>query len=140
MISCWFLNHKQFYFIFYYVLFNKGHSMCDENNPSSKIRLCYKDIDYVIEFPHYSKLYNILWLWMSHIVGYWMKIGLLRLLFTFLISLYWEEATTNWNCMESYWQLTRYAIVFSKVNGCLYFLDFISWFVSKLIECGRPSP
>ncbi len=34
--------------------------MCDENNPSSKIRLCYKDIDYVIEFPHYSKLYNIL--------------------------------------------------------------------------------
>jgi len=43
------------------------------------------------------------------------------------------EATTNWNCMESYWQLTRYATVFSKVNGCLYFLDFISWFVGKLI-------
>ncbi len=90
-ISCWIFDRKQIFFLFYYVLFNKSPSMCDENNPSSRIQLCYKDIDYVIGFSHYSKLFNISWLGMLHIVGYWIKIRLLHLLSTFLTSLYWEK-------------------------------------------------
>ncbi len=99
-ISCWTLNRKQIVFLFYRVLFNKGPPMCDENNLSSKIRLCYKDTYYVLGFSCYSKLYNMLWLWMPHIVGYWMKIGLLCLLSTFIISLYWEKQ--QW--IESTWR------------------------------------
>jgi hypothetical protein len=54
-----FLIVNKFYFLFCYVLFNKGPTMCDENYLSSRIQLCYKDIDYVIGFSHYSRLYNI---------------------------------------------------------------------------------
>jgi len=82
---------NKYFFLFCYVLFNKCLVVCDENNPSFGIRLCCKDTNYVIGFSCYSKLYNILWLSMLHIMGYWMKIGLLCLLFTFLISLYWEK-------------------------------------------------
>jgi len=73
--------------------------MCVENNPSSRIQLCYKDTNYVLGFSHFSKLYNISWLWMLHIVRYWMKIRLLHLLF--LISLYWEKQ--QW--IESAWKV-----------------------------------
>jgi hypothetical protein len=88
---CWTLNCKQMFFLFCYVLFNKGLVACDENNPFFGMWLCYKNIDYVLGFSCYFRLYSILWLWMSHIVGYWMKIGLLCLLSTSLISLYWEK-------------------------------------------------
>jgi len=100
-ISCWTLNCKQIVFLFYCVLFNKDPAVCDENNLSSGIWLCYKDTYYVLGFSCYSKLYNISWLWMSHIAGYWMKIGLLHLLSTFLISLFWEKQ--QW--IESTWRI-----------------------------------
>jgi hypothetical protein len=61
------------------------------NNPSFGVWLCHKDTNYIFRLFCYFRLYNISWLWMSHIVKYWMKIGLLRLLSIFLISLYWEK-------------------------------------------------
>jgi hypothetical protein len=37
-----------FFIFFYYVLFNKGHVVHDENNDYFGMRFCYKDTNYVI--------------------------------------------------------------------------------------------
>ncbi len=126
-ISCWTLNHKQIFFLFYYVLFNKGLDVCDEKNPSFGIWLSYKNINYVLGFSYYSRLYSILWLWMLHIVGYWMKIGLLCLLSTFLISLYWEKQQrieSTWTTFDSLQDMLFYFPRWATIS--IYHISLIS--------------
>jgi len=126
-IWCWTFNHKQFFFLNKGLVFNKGLVMCDENNFSSRMWLCYKNINCVLGFSCYSRLYSILWLWMSHIVGYWMKIGLLCLLFTFLISLYWEKRQwikSKWRAFDNSQDMLLY---FPRwVIICIYHISLIS--------------
>jgi hypothetical protein len=52
--------NEYIYIYICYVLFNKSPTTCNENNPSSRIQLCYKDTYYVHRLSYYSKLYNIL--------------------------------------------------------------------------------
>jgi hypothetical protein len=89
--------------------------------------LCYKNINYVLGFSCYSRLYSILWLWMPHIVGYWMKIGLLCLLSNFLISLYWEKQQwieSTWKAFDSSQDMLLY---FPRwVIICIYHISLIS--------------
>jgi hypothetical protein len=109
--------------------------MCDEG--SSKIQLCYKDTYYVLRFSHFSKLYNILWLWMLHIVRYWMKIGLLCLLYTLLISIYWGKKQwikSTWRVVDN---LQDMLLCFPrKVVICICLISLISLLANRLNVVG----
>ncbi len=156
-ISCSTFNYEKIKILLYYVLFNKGPTVCDENNFSSRTQLCCKDIDYVIGFSCYSRLYNILWLWMLHIVGYWMKIGLLCLPSTFLVSLYWDkqqQIEITWRVVDilhdmllCFWRgivifICQISLVslwanWLSVAGLLQnkVIDFVVIFVTNIIKC-----
>ncbi len=44
------------------------------------------------------------------------------------------EATMNWKCMENYWQLAKYAILFSKENSYLYLSDSLISFLANWLS------